>query len=252
MVLDHMIRVLTYNIRKGKGGFRGAIDTTVIASSLAARSPDLVLCQEVFHSKVLGHVHQSADLASGLELESVYEPNAVYRRGHHGNATMSRFGVRASFNRNLSTNPFEKRGILYALVEDTGSPIHVFNTHLGLNRRQRRCQIENIGAILEEICCDGSPIILAGDFNDWTGRLDRHVRDRCGLKSVLDGMDRRVRRTFPSVFPIFNLDRIYYRDLDLLDVRILARPPWDRLSDHLPIEADFARPQPPAPPAAGR
>lgn len=233
-------RVLSYNIRKGKGGYRGKVTVGSMAEKLAARRADIILCQEVFHSTNHQGPAQSSDLGERLSYRSVYEPNAVYRRGHHGNATLTHFNVHRYFNSNLSTNPIEKRGVLYSLIECHQGAVHVLNTHLGLNKAQRFKQVLNIAAILKEVCHDGRPVVLAGDFNDWTGQLDVAIRKYCGLVNAMETLDKQARRSWPSARPVFGLDRIYFRDLRLVGVRVLSKDPWDRLSDHLPVEAEFA------------
>ncbi len=47
-------------------------------------------------------------------------------------------------------------------------------------------------------------------------------------------------KTFPSNQPMFLMDRIYYRGINLVDSFCLQRQPWDELSDHLPLYARFA------------
>lgn len=233
-------RILSYNIRKGKGGYRGPVTVGSMAEKLATRQADIILCQEVFHSSNGHGPYQSSDLGNRLSYKSVYEPNAVYRKGHHGNATLTHFDIHRYFNSNLSTNPIEKRGVLYSLIECRQGPVHVLNTHLGLNKVQRLKQVLSIANILSEICHDGHPVLLAGDFNDWTGQLDQAIRKYCGLTNALATLDKQQRRSWPSARPVFGLDRIYFRGLRLVGVRVLSSNPWDRLSDHLPVEAEFA------------
>src|SRR5690606_3622341 len=177
------------------------------------------------------------------DMPRVYGPNAFYRSGDHGNATLSRYPITRVDNRDLSTNPIEHRGLLYTRLHLPGTEVHVFNTHLGLNTVQRRRQIARIAKVIEELCQSDVPIVLAGDFNDWTGQLDALVQDRCGLSSALTDLPPRLRRTWPSGRPVFWLDRIYYRNLELLGTTILDEPPLPTLSDHLPIEVEFRIPR---------
>lgn len=233
-------RVLSYNIHKGKGPLIGSVRLHDLISEVAGRRADLVMCQEVFHGMRQGDWDQSRDLASGLDLVALYEPNAVYTKGHHGNTTLTKLDVRAVVNHNLSTNPFEKRGVLYSRHPLGGTHLHVFNTHLGLNNRQRRHQAGRICQLIEEACADGGPILLAGDFNDWTGGLGELLRQKAGLENAMGRLVRERRVSWPSNRPIFDLDRIYFRGLRLLESRVHQAPPWTRLSDHLPVEAEFA------------
>lgn len=237
------LKIVSYNIRKVKG-IRGSRPTLEeIARHLGSLEPDLLLCQEVFHGQ--NGVHQSGAMAERLELLHRYEPNAEYRRGHHGNATFSRFPISRHQNRDISTNRVEKRGILYTRVHPfTGGILHVFNTHLGLNHKQRRNQVRSVSIMLDELVCPGEPVILAGDFNDWNGQLDREIAERCGLENAMLLLTMHERRTWSTRRPLFALDRVYYRDLQLQDVKVLSTPPWDRLSDHFPIQVQLEAPTP--------
>jgi endonuclease/exonuclease/phosphatase family metal-dependent hydrolase len=46
-------------------------------------------------------------------------------------------------------------------------------------------------------------------------------------------------KSFPSILPLLKLDRIYYRNIDLLGVDICKDDPWNKLSDHLALLSDF-------------
>ena len=178
------LRLVTYNIRKGKGVFRTPIELHELGRQLALRDADLVLCQEVFHATD-GRTRQSDTLADALEMKAAYGPNKFYPRGDHGNATFSRLPIAEARNHDLSTNRIERRGVLHARVDVGPTTLHVLNTHLGLNTLQRRTQVRRIARIIQEHCPEGEPLLLGGDFNDWTGNLNRVVVDACGLRSGL-------------------------------------------------------------------
>jgi len=46
-------------------------------------------------------------------------------------------------------------------------------------------------------------------------------------------------RTFPSLLPVFRLDRIYARGLAVVDARVHYAFPSARLSDHAALAATF-------------
>jgi endonuclease/exonuclease/phosphatase family metal-dependent hydrolase len=174
-----------------------------------------------------------------LNCRTIYEPNAILDHGHHGNAILTGLEILRSFRRDVSTNRFERRGLLYTHLKWGLEPIHVVNVHLGLNRWQRRFQVKEISWLLKQVTEDGQPLILGGDFNDWTGRLHPLVQKLCGVQSALEAVGNGSRRSFPSTFPLFSLDRIYFRGLKLVRARVLTEKSWQKLSDHLPIEAEF-------------
>lgn len=235
---DLRIRLVTYNIRKGKGA-SGRLDGSVEAMSqaLSSHKLDLLLCQEVFHGRRVG-VSQSTQLAKSLGLNHYYEPNKHRRVGHHGNATFTHFSVDFIRNFNISTNPIERRGALYARLNVNGLPLHVLNVHLGLNERQRMKQLERLETIIEDHSHGDEPVILAGDFNDWNRRLDLEIR-HLGYHDAFAHLARHERHTWHARRPLFNLDRVYLRNLDVVRVHRFVGAPWRDLSDHLPLWAEL-------------
>lgn len=236
------LTVVTYNIRKGKGirGSRPSFES--IARNLGELHPDLLLCQEVFHGAE--GIHQSREMAEHLELLHRYEPNATYRRGHHGNATFSRLPVERHENRDISPNRIERRGILYTRVGPwEGGALHVFNTHFALTQRQRMRQARVLGKMLGELTSPDDPVILAGDFNDWTGRVDPVICQEADLDNAMLLLTMQERKTWSTRRPLWALDRIYYRNLHLRSINVLKDAPWNGLSDHFPVRATFEPPR---------
>jgi endonuclease/exonuclease/phosphatase family metal-dependent hydrolase len=78
-------------------------------------------------------------------------------------------------------------------------------------------------------------LVVAGDFNDWGERLDAPMR-AIGLERALGA---RARPTFPSRVPVFSLDRIYTRGLACCLTHVPRGSAWARMSDHLPLVAEF-------------
>lgn len=235
-----VLRLLTWNVRKLRGADGSHVGADELAAGIATHHPHIVLVQEVFHARDEAGPAQSHDLADQLAMAPAYGPNAYYRRGNHGNATLSALPIDRTANYDLSMNRIERRGVLYTRIEMPDAQLHVLNTHLGLNTVQRHRQIRRIAKLIEDIVPEGEPLILAGDFNDWTGRLDRIICKSCRLHSALEGLPLARRRSWPSRFPVFGLDRVYLRHLVPLSVRILGGAPYNRLSDHLPISVDLA------------
>ena len=99
----------------------------------------------------------------------------------------------------------------------------------------------------------GSPVIIAGDFNDWGDKLSEFLRIRLSVTEVfeqqvtargvisylrrLGGMSTRVQpaRTFPAAMPLLRLDRIYLRGFEVESAQVLHGGLWTGLSDHAPI-----------------
>ena len=236
------IRFLTYNIRKGKGA-SGRLDGSVAAiiAALAPKRPDVMFCQEVYHGEQR-HIYQSTQIGQELGLAPYYEPNRRRRLCHYGNATFTHYPVEVMRNHNISTNPIEKRGVLYLKLQLHGHPVHVYNAHLGLNQRQRSLQIRHIAHIISQTAKPGEPVVLAGDFNDWNRRIDRYVIHRMGLVNAFSHLHGRAALTWHVRRPIFNLDRVYVRNLRPSHSERLAGAPWDYLSDHFPLWVELELP----------
>lgn len=226
--------MITYNLHKGRCSGRSILREA--ASALRERQPDLLLCQEVFHTSC-DTERQSEILGEHLGLGHAFGPNKFYRAGCHGNATFTRLPVHRATNIEISESFFERRGILHTRLEFDDSGLEVLNTHFSLTARQRRRQLRTL---LEHVPVHPTlPVIVAGDFNDWSGRLDRLIHRRRHFDSALRALPKRERRTYPARRPMLALDRIYYRGFEVRGTRVLRGDPWDRLSDHLPVEADL-------------
>src|SRR5207249_2855654 len=105
--------------------------------------------------------------------------------------------------------------------------------HFGLSLRERRHQLSALASFIRGSSALEGPRVLMGDFNEWhRGPITR------GLRMEFSSPMRRMRRTHPSFFPLFKLDRIYW-DVELEGQTF--HPHRSRLarvaSDHLPVVA---------------
>jgi endonuclease/exonuclease/phosphatase family metal-dependent hydrolase len=233
------LRLITYNIRKGKGADgRSAVEIGALARALAQHDADVVLCQEVFHSARSG-ASQTGNLAEAMGLAGYYGANKFRAIGHHGNTTLTRLAVERFVNHDISTNRIERRGALYVRLHVASGPLHVFNVHLGLNRWQRLAQMKQIGEVVAEVCAAGEPIVVAGDFNDWRRDLDRFIVGELGFSNAFAAHEPEAVRTWHARRPLFSLDRIYTRGLTVARADRLHGTPWSELSDHLPLLAEL-------------
>ncbi len=234
------MKVITYNLHKGHRG-RGRRRRSIFNDAIAAleeRRPDLLLCQEVFHGAA-DVLHQCHFITEVIGHQHVFGPNVFNHRGCHGNATFSRLPVANSLNIDATEWWLERRGMLRTWLEGPGGPLEVFNVHFSLTAGQRWRQWGKLLAALPE--APSIPVLVCGDFNDWTEAIDRWAARTPILHNALWSLPRRARPTFPAIRPLFALDRIYYRGLRPVSVDVLRGKPWSRLSDHLPIEAVFER-----------
>lgn len=235
------LRVLTINTHKGLAAWNRRFMLRELRDAVRSTAADLVFLQEVIGERSgddAGGPHYEF-LADELWPQFAYGRNAVYPRGHHGNALLSRFPIRSSRNHDASIAGPEARGLLHCVVDAPGgAELHAICVHLGLRESHRAHQLATLCALIEATVPPGAPLIVAGDFNDWRQRADGVLRDRAGLASAFATGGDAAPRTFPARWPLLPLDRIYVRGAAVRSACLLSTLPWPHLSDHLPLLAE--------------
>ena len=84
-----------------------------------------------------------------------------------------------------------------------------------------------------------APLVVAGDFNDWRRKAHEILEREVGLCEVFVTAYGQAAKTFPAIFPILSLDRIYVRNASVHLPVVLPRKPWSHLSDHAPLVAEI-------------
>ena len=248
---SQLLRVATYNIHKGVRGMgpRKRLEIHNLGLGIEALDADLVCLQEVrlhhqrdalqFQRTLLGWPEGGqADYLAPEGYEVAYRSNAVTRHGEHGNALLSRWPIGDIGHHDVSDHRFEQRGLLHVPVLWQGMEVHVVVVHLGLIHAGRMRQVERLSALLDAEVPPGAPLLVAGDFNDWTEKLDGPMAD-IGLTRAASG-PARAHRTFPSAVPLFALDRVYLRGLKCVSAMVPRNKGWARMSDHLPLLVELA------------
>jgi endonuclease/exonuclease/phosphatase family metal-dependent hydrolase len=245
------LRIATYNIHKGFSFFKRRMVIHELRDHLRALDADLVFLQEVQG----GHEHharrfdnwpqqpQHEFLADSIWSDFAYGKNAVYDAGHHGNAILSCYPILKWDNEDISGHRYENRGLLHCEIAIPGwsEVLHCVCVHLGLLARDRRLQMGAICARIDRLVPGGSPLIVAGDFNDWRRRAGGGLARPLGLKEVFELAQGRPARSFPAALPILRLDRIYVRGFNVEQVRVHHGHPWGRISDHAALTANIIR-----------
>ncbi len=113
--------------------------------------------------------------------------------------------------------------------------------HLGLWARSRRFQLEWISERIRAAVPKKGPLIVAGDFNDWQKRASDYLASELRLGEVFEQCEGRLAKSYPAKLPIFSLDRIYVRDLNVEGAQRLTGAAWSRLSDHVALSARLSR-----------
>ncbi len=245
--MSNTFSLVSLNLHKGLSPLNRRVIVHEVRRELHALAPELVFLQEVQdeHARHAARFAewpleaQSRFLAGALWPEVHYGRNAVYEHGHHGNAILSRFPVESVDNNDMSMHRFESRGLLHVVVRIGAVPLHCLCIHLSLTQRGRTRQIEFILDTLGSRALAGEPVLIAGDFNDWRGRVAAAFA-HAGLRDAFVATGTRAPRTFPGRLPLLRLDRIYTRGLEVREARVLHH--LHRLSDHSGIMAVFALP----------
>jgi endonuclease/exonuclease/phosphatase family metal-dependent hydrolase len=250
------LQVLTYNIHKGFSTGNTRFVLHQIREALEGADVDLICLQEIqgehayrqWLIKDWPDTPQVEFLANRRWPHRAYGKNASYEAGHHGNAILSKFPFVFWENINVSGHRLASRSLLHGVIEPPGvlGPIHVICIHFGLMPAERRRQVSVLIQRIRSHCPDAAPLIIAGDFNDWSRQAEDRMRFDLGLMDVFVAMNTRPARTFPIWYPVFPVDRIFFRGVQPIACRCLSELPWRRLSDHAPLFASFALPAGPA------
>ncbi|HEV2611590.1 MAG TPA: endonuclease/exonuclease/phosphatase family protein [Noviherbaspirillum sp.] len=257
------LRIATYNIHKGVSSFGSRPRVHALKQALNSMEADVFFLQEVQgrHDRyATRHAGNWPELSqhqffAGDSHHCAYGMNAVYDHGHHGNALISCYPIASARNQDVSDHAYEARGILHCVVQSPAGELHCYVVHLGLFAGSRKRQTEALIAAVEGSSPPDAPVIIAGDFNDWTNQLSDTLRKRLGVTEVFDtnlpargfgtylrqlsgrGVKIKPARTFPAALPWLRLDRIYVRGMKVESAQVLHGPLWARLSDHAPIVA---------------
>lgn len=259
------LRIATYNIHKGISSIARRPRVHALKQALSSVAADVVFLQEVQGRHDLLALRYAGSwplqgqhefLASDTQ-HSAYGMNAIYDHGHHGNALLSAFPIASANNHDVSDHQFESRGILHCVVQMQNVEVHCYVVHLGLFAGSRLRQTDALIEAVNTTAPKGAPIIIAGDFNDWTDALSASLRKKLDVEEVFDqdlssrsfgsylrrlsgrGPRMTPARTFPAAMPVLKLDRIYVRGFEVLSAKVLHGASWARLSDHAPLVAEL-------------
>ena len=241
------ITIATYNMHKGMSALNRQVQLSRMAQALDSLRPDVLFLQEV-QGEHLKRQQKLLDfpkaphydiLGDELDYYTSYGQNAIYKEKHHGNAILSRLPIDTRHNLNITVNKLEKRGVLHCEIqpEDWPYPLICLCAHLNLREPDRLRQYNAIFEYVSKHVDPLSPLVIAGDFNDWRHKSCLNLGQALNLEEVFVGNGNKRPKTFPSRMPLLSLDRIYTRNLAVLDARVHNDKQWQYLSDHLPLSA---------------
>lgn len=240
------LQITSYNIHKGYCASNRRFILSEIREAMRQLNPDILFLQEVvghqlrYRGKNEDHpASQFEYLAEEIWHHHVYGKNAIYSHGHHGNAILSKQAFLHTQNIDISRWKFSRRGILMGRLE---SGVYVLCAHFGLVGLERRYQMRDMLQLIQSHIPSTVPLIIAGDFNDWRLSLDKKFKKN-GFKEAYSECGIKPAKTFPAKLPLLSVDRIYYRNMNLIDAEVLKKSPWKKLSDHCALSANFFWPR---------
>lgn len=246
------INILSYNIHKGFDWKNRNYFLKEMSDFITSSKADIVCLQEVVGMntkyKDRGLIDSQFEyLAGELWPHFSYAKNAVYDHGHHGNLILSKYPIESYENIDLSTNRFEKRGLLICKIVLPGAPagkqfMYVGCSHLNLLHTGRVLQYAMIKKQIEMKNHGTTPFVMAGDFNDWNNKCSNVFEVELGMQEVYKSVHGEFAKTFPAAYPVLRLDRIYVKNLNIEHVEIFEPKPthsaFQHLSDHLALFAE--------------
>lgn len=243
------LRILTLNVHKGFGYFNRRFVLPELRDAVRILSADVVFLQEVLGVNT-EHPERHRNwppqpqyefLADSLWPDFAYGKNADYPEGDHGNALLSKFPIAQTHNFDISAEGRERRGLLHCRLNGPdGQALHVICVHLDLAEAHRQRQLQQLCSFIADSVPAHAPLLVAGDFNDWRVRANDVLRRGAGLQEAFSTLQGRSARSFPARWPLLRLDRVYFRNLRLVQAQLCRRRPWSHLSDHLPLLVEFA------------
>ncbi|MDO8414037.1 MAG: endonuclease/exonuclease/phosphatase family protein [Gallionellaceae bacterium] len=251
------LTIATYNIHKGFSHFNQRVVLHELRERLRELNADIVFLQEVQGENSLDARRyrnypkqpQYEFLAEQIWPHHVYGKNAVYDEGHHGNAVLSRYPILSWDNQDISAHRYEDRGLLHCEIAvpaidgaELNPVLHCMCVHFGLSARGRSKQFNALVARVKEKVPDSAPLIIAGDFNDWSNQASRLLAHELQLHEAFEVSHGKLARSYPVSMPLLRMDRIYVRGLSVQHSEVHAHYPWNKISDHAALSTRLTLP----------
>jgi endonuclease/exonuclease/phosphatase family metal-dependent hydrolase len=227
-----LLTAVSYNIHQCVGT-DGKRDPQRIATVIQDTKADIIGLQEVdFNPFGERKSHQLDYLAEATGMRAVAGPTIRRTDIEFGNALLTcREIINVRFH-DLTVVRRQPRGVIDAEILCDGKIVRVLVTHFGLALNERRRQAQSLIRILRQHRDDYALTLVIGDINEWRPR-------GFALYSLNSHLGKAPsRRTFPSFFPVFALDRIWVKPrAALLQIKIANNGAARTASDHLPVLA---------------
>lgn len=233
-----VLKTLSYNIHKGRSFFLRHRTWDALERLVNEVEPEIIFLQEFLKEPQAEKLLEK--FADRMWPHHSFGKNATMGDYHYGNAILSKFPFIETHTTDISTNPLERRGLLYGKIAPIENKnLYLFCTHLDLTYSGRKKQIQKIKDLTSNVTQENDSCIIAGDFNDWDLKLHDEILEKLNCEEVSQSVNSLLLPTSPSIYPKLSLDRVYYRNIKGKSSIVLSSPRLKMLSDHLPIVSEF-------------
>lgn len=228
--VNSRLKIASYNVHSCVGTDR-RYKPARIGEVINRIDPHIIGLQEIDTGYRLKYRDNQLDKLETLTgLDAIEGPTIIKSDCFYGNAILTSLPVLSIRRYDLSFDKREPRGLLDVDLLLDEKPVRFMVAHLGLRPKERKMQARVIVDALHENRIQ--PLtVLCGDFNDFIhiGPAIRIIQRHMGKTSNC--------RTFPSVFPVLPLDKIWMLSRGAQPYKFFTvRDRLTRLaSDHLPI-----------------
>lgn len=242
---EFRLRVMTYNTHHCLG-MDGKCRPQRIADIISNTQADVIAFQEMdVNRQRSGQQDQTAVIAGQLGMSYCFFPVWSSETEEYGLSIISRFPMSVVRQQVLTDldhrNKREARGAMWVSIETDAGPVHVLNTHLGLTKKERSAQVDEL---LSERWLSGlpvnEPIIFAGDLN--AGPKSQTMKRLTKLLHCVQTLaeDHRPQKTFASFMPLRRIDHILVsRHFRVDRITVPKTHTTAVASDHLPVCAEL-------------
>lgn len=234
------IKILSYNVHWGLSTFKRVNVTESLATFIHKTHADIILLQELWLPKGELEFILTQTLCEVWPYQACV-PTCILPAGNQGNGILSRHKILEWKQIDLSYSKEQERSFIHArlLIEEEARVVSVICTHFGLRRSERHHQADVLlDYVMKEIAPDEA-LVLGGDFNDWLGEMTKLFRKKWELFEVFKESYGHHARTYPAIYPLFALDRIYVRNLKFDKAEVVTGAGWRGSSDHLPLAVEL-------------
>ena len=228
------LKLVSYNLHKGKNFFGRSFGFDTLNSFLKMEQFDIGFFQEVLGDHQFDKTlpHQMELIADKKWHGHAFTRNSIVSNFDHGNSILSKHPIIEQKILNLTLHSLEKRSAIFVMLDLGSTSLACICTHLNLRQKDRIKQARLIIDFINNHIDKDTPLILAGDFNDWNGGISHLLETEGHLSS--HSLTHQT-KTFPSFMPFLALDRIYYRNIKSIDLYAGETKKFRSYSDHLPL-----------------